>query len=146
MLRLAALLTVACALAAHPTLASPSAASPPDGIYRNTITRQDILKAFPSASEDLVRNNVGVFTWRFSHGTLSWRQQPRYTTPSVLFGKGRYTVNANVLVVRWSICGGCPSIERIRWTWDGRKLRLHKNTTDPGDVVFWNLKALVKIG
>ena len=147
MLRLAALLTVACALAAHPTLASPSAASPPDGIYRNTITRQDILKAFPSASEDLVRNERGVFTWRFSHGTLSWRQQPRYTTPSVLFGKGRYTVNAERarrplvdlrgLPVHRADAGGRR---------DGRSFGCTRTRPDPGDVVFWNLKALVKIG
>jgi hypothetical protein len=118
----------------------------PDGVYRYTITRRDIVRVLPHAPEQLIRNNAGVVTWRFSHGTLTWRQQPQYPTNSGTYGKGLYTASGDPFVVRWSICEGCPPVETIHWRWDGRLLRLHKNTRDQGDILFWNLKPLVKIG
>lgn len=118
----------------------------PDGVYRQTITRQDIVGAFPQVGEDLIRNNAGVITYRFSHRTITWRQQPRYAISSNTSGKGTYRVSGEVIVVHWSSCGGCPADETIHWKWDGKLLRLHKNTTDQGDIIIWNLEPLVKIG
>jgi hypothetical protein len=117
----------------------------PDGVYRQTITRQDILAALPHVSEQLIRNNAGTMTYRFSHGRITWRQRPQYPTNSGTRGAGTYRVKGDVFVVRWSTCMGCPPVETIRWKWDGRLLRLHKNTEDEGDILVWNVKPLVKI-
>ena len=118
----------------------------PDGVYRQTITRKDIVRALPRVSEQLIRNNAGVTAYRFSHRTITWRQQPRYPTSSGTSGAGTYRVSGGVLVVHWSTCSGCPPVETIHWKWDGKLLRLHKNTVDESDIIVWNVKPLVKIG
>jgi TRAP-type C4-dicarboxylate transport system substrate-binding protein len=117
----------------------------PHGVYRFSMNRADILRALPTASEQDMRNVLGVFTWTFKDGTVTMHQRADY--PPDTHWKGRYTVDGNLFTVHWSQCEGCPLVEKVRWTFDGRALHMHTASPRPGDILTWNVKKpWVKIG
>ena len=117
----------------------------PEGVYRFSMNRTDILQALPTATQHWIRNVLGVFTWTFANGLVTMHQQADY--PPDTFWKGRYTVRGNLFIVHWSPCQGCPPVEKVRWAFDGKALHMHKDSHFPGDILTWNVKKpWVKIG
>ena len=120
----------------------------PDGVYRDTITKADILRRIPNASAQLIQLDRGTFTWTFRKGTLKMVQvgggDSNYASSH---WKGTYTTTPALLTIRWSVCEyGCPPIERVFWSFDGKALQLRATTRDPETVLLWNTKPFVKIG
>lgn len=119
----------------------------PQGVYRFSMNRADILRALPTASEHWIRNVLGIFTWTFKDGTVTMHQQANPYPGITGDWLGTYTVVGNLFTVRWSECEGCPLVEKVRWSFDGKALHMHKASSLPGDILAWNVKKpWVKIG
>ena len=121
--------TVCGLLASSVAFASPAGTTAkrfPDGVYRDTITKADVLRVVPGATARLVQLDKGTFTWTFRKGNLKMMQigggDANYASSH---WKGTYTITPKLLIIRWSVCEyGCPPIERVFWSFDGKALQL----------------------
>jgi hypothetical protein len=67
--------------------------------------------------------------------------------PASSHWKGSYTITPKLLIIRWAVCEyGCPPVETVLWTFDGKALHLRATTRDAETILLWNTKPFVKIG
>jgi hypothetical protein len=130
------------------TPASANAKRFPEGIFRYTVVKADILHLVPAATPNQIQGMKGTFTWTFRNGTVTMAQVGGGWGYADTHWRGRYVVRPGRLVIRWSACPGCPSVETVLWRWDGKMLHLAADAAhqDAGSTLVWNVKPWVKIG
>jgi hypothetical protein len=112
----------------------------PEGVYRYRLTKDEVRKVAILPDKSL-EDAVGTFTWTIRNGTISLVQTDcKCALPRV---SSTYTAANHRLTVTWPkkvngvlFCEiGCT--DTVRWSFDGKMLRLAPLTKDVFDFVFW---------
>ena len=130
---------------------SGSAASFPEGVFRQRRTGEDILRAWPNAGPKSVRALAATVTVTFTDGRFDFVLSDG-GAPGCRHGEGVYKVTPGYVTVTFTDDHGCPLTDvpstprRLRWSTDGRTLDLRiVRPAPPLDVVTWSSKPFVRI-
>jgi TRAP-type C4-dicarboxylate transport system substrate-binding protein len=128
----------------------------PQGIFRMKLSKQDILRVWPNADAESIKEATATWTDRFENGAFDVVLSDG-GLPACRHLDGRYSVEGALVVARWTDFHGCPGLHApppggsdpvyLRWTYDGTTLRFSlAKPTDPPDVVGWTASSLLRIG
>lgn len=105
--------------------ASPQVPGIPDGIYRVTLTKEDLLRFDPHTDPNGVDESTGTFTVFIRDGWFRWVQDADHPVFSPL-AAGTYTGSGDRVV--FSLLeppSNAITTPPMRWSFDGRALHLH---------------------
>jgi hypothetical protein len=139
---------------ASTTVARP--AGFPEGVFRYTMTRDDVLALDAALAPGDVANSVGTFTWTIRNGRISLDQTDCNCTVTGVVGRYTADVPAKQLTVHWNattrdgqpFCVGTTCVDTVGWSYDGKALHITPlDGLDRDDLIFWgDRKPWVKIG
>ncbi|MFN8222386.1 MAG: hypothetical protein U0R50_03955 [Gaiellales bacterium] len=126
----------------------PSPAAFPEGVFRYTLTRAEVLALDAALGADEVANSVGTFTWTLKSGTISLEQTGCDCTVTGVVGTYVADPASRRLRVVWSpttrdgdpfcLAGDGSCEETVGWSYDGKALRITPlDGADRDDLVFW---------
>jgi len=112
----------------------------PEGVYRYRLTKPEVRKVAILPDKSL-EDAVGTFTWTIRDGTISLVQTDcKCTLPRV---SSTYTTVGHRLTVTWppkvngvAFCE-VKCTDTLRWSFDGKLLRLVPLSKDVIKFVFW---------
>jgi hypothetical protein len=122
-----------------PAVSARGAATPIDGIYRNTITIQDQIQAGVDAGS--AAQNSGIHTITLRDGRLHDESSPGTLCDA------SYTVHGQLYTLAWDKGSSCTGDFTAQWSLRGGELRFTSISAPAAvDRTLWGAKPFRKIG
>ena len=128
----------------------------PEGVFRYTMSRDDVLRLDAILPPAAVANSVGTFTWTIRAGTIALAQTDCRCTVTGVVGRYSVDVAGKQLTVHWRattrdgqpFCKGDSCLDTVGWSFDGEALHITPlDGHDQDDLIFWgDRKPWVKVG
>lgn len=139
-----------------PVLPMKTTAAFPEGVFRYSMARRDVLDLDATLPPAAVANSIGTFTWTLRDGAISLEQTACDCTVTGVVGSYTANVGSKRLTVRWRpttrdgqpFCVGAECVETVGWSWDGRALHITPlEGADRRALIFWgDRKPWVRVG